>query len=351
MYEISSLLSKDNKIDASMISFFYNNYYLFENKEKITVIGFFAKRILLRSINIRILTILNDLITSAFLIFKKPDIVHETYYSHYVYKNSSSKYITTVHDMIWEKFPKFFKYSNLMIKAKKKSIDRSDHIVCVSENTKKDLIDIYSIDEKKISVVYPGFFSTSKIENKFKVKNRIIKDSYILYVGLRGTYKNFLLFVRSFAKSNLKKKFKVVCFGGEHPSDEENQIFEQNEITDDIIFYSGSDEDLANLYSYAEFLIFPSLYEGFGVPPLEAMYFGCPVICSNSSSLPEVVGDAAITFDPENEIELKDKMELLINSKNLRKNLINNGKKRIEKFSWRNCANKNYEVYAKINNE
>ena len=70
MYEISSLLSKDNKIDASMISFFYNNYYLFENKEKITVIGFFAKRILLRSINIRILTILNDLITSAFLIFK-----------------------------------------------------------------------------------------------------------------------------------------------------------------------------------------------------------------------------------------------------------------------------------------
>ena len=93
------------------------------------------------------------------------------------------------------------------------------------------------------------------------------------------------------------------------------------------------------------------MYEGFGVPPLEAMYFGCPVICSNSSSLPEVVGDAAITFDPENEIELKDKMELLINSKNLRKNLINNGKKRIEKFSWRNCANKNYEVYAKINNE
>ena len=72
-------------------------------------------------------------------------------------------------------------------------------------------------------------------------------------MGLRGTYKNFLLFVRSFAKSNLKKKFKVVCFGGEHPSDEENQIFEQNEITDDIIFYSGSDEDLANLYSYAEF--------------------------------------------------------------------------------------------------
>ena len=100
MYEISSLLSKDNKIDASMISFFYNNYYLFENKEKVTVIGFFAKRILLRRINIRILTILNDFITSAFLIFKRPNIVHETYYSHYVYKNSSSKYITTVHDIL-----------------------------------------------------------------------------------------------------------------------------------------------------------------------------------------------------------------------------------------------------------
>ena len=341
-------LVKKKKIKTTMISVFYNNYYLFENKEKVNVLGIFAKRILIRSISIRILNLINDLITSLYLFINKPTIVHETYYSEFLYKNNKSRYVTTVHDMIWEKFPKFFKYSELMIRAKKKSIDRADHIVCVSENTKKDLIEIYDVDEKKISVSYPGYFSTSKIK-QYKIKKKkffLEKEKFILYVGLRGTYKNFIFFLKCFVKSKAHKTHKIICFGGEHPSGEENKIINDNKIN----YVSGSDEDLANYYQHADFFIFPSIYEGFGVPPLEAMFFNCPVLCSNQSSLPEVVGDAALLFDPFDKKDLIEKINKITIDRGLRSKLILKGKKRVNLFSWKKCSKENYKIYKKTLN-
>ena len=354
MYEIANNLSNDEKIKIKVLNFFSKNDYLFEkksNKNQLNYHKFLATDFFYYKYFKNFLYVFNDFITSLYLFFKNPNIIHETYYPVFFLKNNKSKYVTTIHDMIYEKFSEYRLKKKIIIDAKKKSIIRSDHIVCVSENTKKDLMSIYNIDEKKISVIYPGLFNTEKIVDNLNFEKRIFSEKYILYVGSRNFHKNFIFFIKAFCKTKIKKKLNIVCFGGGTPSNEEYKIFKDLEISNNLKFYNGSDEDLANLYFHAEFFVYPSLYEGFGVPPLEAMYFNCPVLSSNSSSLPEAVGEAALTFNPYNELDMIKKMELISEDEKLRKKLILLGKERVKKFSWKSCAEKNYKVYSDLLNE
>ena len=182
-----------------------------------------------------------------------------------------------------------------------------------------------------------------EIQNNFK-------QPYILYVGERRRYKNFLNFLKAYSLSkNLKKDFCIVCCGGDKITPNEKKIISELRIDiSKIIQIEGDDSILSNLYKNAAAFVFPSKYEGLGLPPLEAMSLGCPVISSNHEAIIEAVGDAAILFNPDEPEDIKNKIEEVLYSDELKKNLKLLGINRSKLFSWDKCADETLEVYNKI---
>ena len=278
-----------------------------------------------------------------------PQIIHDTYYSGNIKKPAKVKKIITVHDLIHEKFKNLYRNHNELIELKKKAFIDCDHFICVSENTKKDLIDFYNIKEKKISVIYHGSEHLKNLDIKNKNNHKIFKNPYLLYVGNRNKYKNFINFVSAYSISKkLINNFNIICFGGGEFTYEENKKFSDLKIGKKIFQYSGSDEKLKNFYTYARALVFPSAYEGFGFPLIESMSLGCPVFCSNLSVMPEICGDAAIFFNPNNREEFLFKLENnLFNDEKI--NLLKKkGLNRSNQFTWKNTALKTSIIYKSL---
>lgn len=275
----------------------------------------------------------------------KPDLVHETYYSIRTGAPNNAKVVLTVHDMIHELFPNYFLQNDATSKMKAIAVRRADHIICVSENTRRDLVRIFGVDQSKTSVIHHGYKLLSA-----PVGIQRINDPYILYVGCRGGYKNFDKFLQAYAAAPLiYKKFQLVIFGGGSlTKNERSRILELGGGLLRVHYYSGGDEVLASLYASAHAFVYPSLYEGFGIPPLEAMSLGCPVLCSDRSSLPEVVGDAAEFFDPESIDSIVAALTRVLFDSNYRQVLIGKGRRQCEQYSWERCAQETLGVYQKL---
>jgi len=173
---------------------------------------------------------------------------------------------------------------------------------------------------------------------------------YILYVGNRSGHKNFIGFIKAFSKSNiLKKELNIVAFGGGKFNSFEKQLINRLGYTaNQVIQVDGNDELLANYYKQAVFLVYPSLYEGFGLPILEAMACGCPVLSSNTSSMPDIVGNSGELFNPLNTEEMKYIMEKVFLSDSKKKVLIDSGYKNIINYSWKKCASETLDTYKKL---
>lgn len=294
-----------------------------------------------------ILSKINSLLTKFLWSQNNPvDIYHETYFTKADNCPKSAVRIITVYDMIHEKFPEMFSRLDQTSKNKSFALHRADHIISISHNTKKDLIKYFDIEADKISVVHLGHLqrNVSNSHNPFSQK------PYLLYVGGRWEYKNFTALLEAYADSeNLKKEFRLVCFGGGAFNKKEQQLIAQLHLDkSNIIQKSGEDLLLTNLYKNAAAFVYPSLYEGFGLPPLEAMSLGCPVICSNVSSLPEVIGNAAEQFDPQNIDSLRTAIESVVFNTDHRENLISQGYAQSKLFSWEKCASETLEVYKKV---
>ena len=274
----------------------------------------------------------------------KPHLIHRTNFEDY---QTNLPVVLTVYDLIHEKYSKYYgKDSNF--RPKKKAIERADEIICISKNTLNDLSNYYDLKNKKTSVIYLGCKLNQKQSKNQKITS--LKKAYLLYVGKRNTYKNFTNFIKAYSISkNLKKDFKIVCFGGGAFTSEEIKTFNKLNINlNDILYLSGDDELLSYLYQNATALIYPSKYEGFGLPILEAMSFNCPVVCSNVSSIPEVAGDAVEYFNPENIDDIEQKISSTVFSDNKLKNLIRLGNERVKLFSWSECAKKTLNIYEKF---
>ena len=258
--------------------------------------------------------------------------------------------------MIPEIFHKKYYFEKNIIQKKKQAIYNSNHLICVSHNTKKDLMSIYNdLDESKISVIYPGRgnFENFKL-NKIPEKIKFIKEiNYILFVGKRGSYKNFNFFLESISNSKkIIKDFKIICFDINKFNNEElNKHKKFGFLKDSIIHVSGDDYTLGCLYKNAYLLANPSLYEGFGSSPIEAMNLNCPVVSSNGGSSKEVLGDAALFFNPNSSIEMESKCEQLLYDKKLRENYIAKGKKHSSKYSWEKCTKEIIEIYKNYSYE
>ena len=228
---------------------------------------------------------------------------------------------------------------------KKASISRVDHIISISESTKNDLIEILGVDETKISVVHLGV-DTEAFNQKFITS---IKKPYLLYVGKRDGYKNFEGFLKAFSKSTkLKSELSIIAFGGGLFSTREKKLIKENNLENYIIQIGGDDNKLIELYQNARAFVYPSKYEGFGLPPLEAMAAGCPVISSNTSSMPEVINNAGEFFDPLDIENIKHSIEKVVFSEARTKKLIKLGTENLKNFSWSKCAKSTTEIYKKI---
>lgn len=299
----------------------------------------------------KLIHLYNYLVTKYCPQKQKPDIVHETYYSFRKTAIGSCPTIVTVHDMIYELFPLQYPKNDFTSKQKKIAVDRATHVICDSEHTKKDLVNIFCTPEDKISVVYLGIDTVVGNSNKLPRESSTQKP-YLLYVGNRGGYKNFNGFINGVAQSKrLIKDFDIIAFGGGHFSADELLHFSHLGFSENQIkHFSGNDSILHALYQHAYAFIFPSFYEGFGMPPLEAMAHNCPIICSNSSSIPEVVGDAGEYFDPSSVDDISMTIENVVYNNETREKLLSYGKKRILHFSWKKCAEKTLSVYQQILN-
>ena len=279
-----------------------------------------------------------------------PEVVHETYYSSGPDTPKTFPTVVTVYDMIHELFPDMYSPGDQTTKLKRASVHRADHIICISNSTKKGLIELFDLSEKKISVVHLGvehYKSDFICDTSFK---QSINKPYLLHIGSRYGYKNFFTFLKAFASSpRLMCDFQIVNFGrSKFTIREMVRIRKLGFDTKQIVHISGSDEILMDCYRQASALICPSLYEGFGLPPLEAMAYGCPVICSNTSSLPEVVGDAAEMFDPTSIDDMRYAIENVVYSTERTDQLRDRGYLRSKMFSWNKCAAETLGVYHKL---
>ena len=341
--EIASKICKNSKETVKIVAPMHVNAYL-DNLPKEILSGFHSPfssdflRLHQRAASI----VLGDLI----LRFIRPDIIHETYYFKYPLGPRSASRLLTVYDMIHEKFESQFPYEDKTAKYKAAAVARADHIICISESTKKDLIDILEVRPEKITVIHLGFDLTDSPHSLVEHNGR----DYLLYVGNRGGYKNFLTMLEVYASSEvLRSKYDLICFGGgAFNADELNAIRALNLSPKNVVQLSGGDALLANHYKNASAFVYPSLYEGFGIPPLEAMSYGCPVVCSNTSSIPEVVGDAGQYFDPYDKESMQNSIETVINSSALRDSLIAKGYLRLQEFSWDKCARATLNVYKNL---
>lgn len=268
-----------------------------------------------------------------------------TYYDPYFLEYIGQKpFVLTVYDMIHEIFPHYFKYDVATVKNKLLLMEKATKIIAVSENTKKDILRIYpQIDSSKIEVIYHGC-SISVNENL----QLNLPSKYILFVGSRLIYKNFILLVNSLKCTLLKDTdLFLVCAGGGEFSEEENHLIVQLGLRDKIVYRNFQEEELGGYYKNAICFVFPSLYEGFGLPILESMACGCPIVLSNSSAFPEVAGQAGIYFENNNSEDLKEKVERVINDVDFRNDFKRKGLLQVQKFTWSEMAEKCYDLYKR----
>jgi glycosyltransferase involved in cell wall biosynthesis len=279
-----------------------------------------------------------------------PHIVHETYYSKDAFAPKGARRVITVYDMISERFPFEFAGS-YFTDAKRFAISRADHVLCISESTRRDLIELFGIAAERTSVVYLGYDEFAHpATDQGGVKVREGLRPYLLYVGSRGGYKNFAALLRAFASSAyLRDGFSILCFGGGPMVAEERALLRQLGLSEvHVRQVGGDDRMLAAMYMDAAAFVYPSLYEGFGIPPLEAMSMGCPVICSNATSIPEVVGDAGEYFNPVESEAIRVAIERVLQSNDRRRELVTKGHARRAMFSWERCASETHDVYRSI---
>ena len=269
------------------------------------------------------------------------DAVHMTYYPRRM-PTPRAQLTTTVYDMIPERFPDLFSRYPLSTR-KRVCVERCSRIIAISENTRKDLIEFFNVDPLSVDV--------TPLANSLNTEpgDDPVGKPYALFVGGRGGYKNFDRFVRVWAENRaIRDNFLLVCFGGGRFTESEQRTFSALGLNHSVVWMGGSDVVLASLYAHAQAFIYPSLYEGFGLPPLEAMHYGCPVVCSNSSSLPEVVGEAAVTVNTADPGALADGMAAVIGDPILRAQLVLAGRAREATFTWDRTAVETVESYRRL---
>lgn len=277
---------------------------------------------------------------------QQTDVFIPTFYDPYfIDQIRDTPFVLTVYDMIHELYPEYFLNDTATVPNKKLLLEKADKIIAISESTKKDILKLYPhIPERKIEVVYLAYTINTEIVNTIQVP-----ENYILFVGNRTIYKNFIFFLNSAAPILTERpNLSIVCAGGNEFSTEEVQLISKFGLTSQVIQRDFMDAELSSYYSKAICFIFPSEYEGFGIPVLESMACGCPVILANHSSFPEVAGDAGIYFKLNDQNDLREKICLLLDNNNIREKYRLKGIEQASRFTWKKTAEESLKIYQSI---
>lgn len=240
-------------------------------------------------------------------------------------------------------------YDNQLIKKwRQEVLNAATHIIAISEHTKKDIVSLYGIDSDRISVVYLG----ADVAKTMKPVHALERKRYIFYVGKRDGYKNFSFLAKSVAPIfAADKSLFLVCTGSDF-NDAEKKMLAQYDMIGRASARIYEDDELRWLYANACVFIYPSKYEGFGIPVLDAFSLGCPVLLANASCFPEIGGNAALFFDPADENDLRKQLLRIISenedARRLCADLVARGKERLKQFSWAKCAQETAEVYRQV---
>jgi len=345
-------VQNDNLEQFPQLNQYWSNRYnfLYDNR----LISFMQKKIRFNALNFGLNYIINNQEESVRLLKEQDfDVFHPSYYEPYFLKFLQKKpYAITVYDMIHELFPQYFKVKDQTKKWKKQLIENAGAIIAISENTKNDVLKFTEVDPDRVRVIHLGnplehqiWPHTAETSTDITAPER----SYLLFVGGRGAYKNFDFFIRSIA--GLLHDYKdlyLVCAGSLPFSAEEKRTLEKLHVLHKVHHVKVNDSILKNLYDNAVAFIFPSLYEGFGLPILEAFSTGCPTILSNASSFPEIGGDGALYFEPGDSESIVSAIETIISQKKFRDELIEKGYKRLNFFSWKKTACLTKKAYREL---
>jgi glycosyltransferase involved in cell wall biosynthesis len=307
----------------------------------------------------------NDWILPYILRKNEVEILHTPHYRPPRFLRCKS--IITIHDCVHILFPNYASSKTSYDHARKltrRAVKRSSHILTVSEATQRDLVRLFSVPEEKITVVYNAIderaIVTCSDEEQRRVLERYqIQDPFLLYAGNIKPHKNIARIIEAFSvlKTELKenetwKNLKLLIIGDELSKHQFlRRTVIRSGVQHDVRFFGFVPYETLNVfYKAAQIFVFPSLYEGFGLPPLEAMANGTPVLTSNISSLPEVMGDAALLVNPENVFEICKGLKHLLFDSHLRAELIAKGLEQSSKFSWRKSAEQVLQAYRKVSN-
>ncbi|MDP3998022.1 MAG: glycosyltransferase family 1 protein [bacterium] len=293
----------------------------------------------------------------------RPDVFFTP--THYAPRFCPIPSVISIMDLSYIHFPQMFKKSDLyqLKNWTAYSVKNAKKVLTISEASKNDIIRHYQIDPERVIVTYPGIKMESEIPSKARfasggrdqepsmenLKKYKIEGDYILFVGTLQPRKNIVRLIEAF--STLGPKLYTLVVVGK-PGWLYEEIYEapkKFKVEDRVKFLDYvPDEDLPALYQNALCFVLPSLYEGFGLPVLEAMHYGCPVVTSNVSSLPEAAGDAAIMVDPESTESIKEGIEKVLGDKSLREKLVKKGYEQVKKFSWEKCARETLKVLEEV---
>ena len=315
-----------------------------------------------RFVQISEVTLQQQVMVPFELLKQKPDIYHYPNFDLPVFQPYNS--IFTVHDLTYLKHHDLYMNGRWIKNFYTKAImnlgaRKSKKIIAVSSSTKNDLLEILKVPEHKVAVIHEGLDesylngSLSNNKSNFFNKNGLNdRDEYFLFIGERRPHKNLVRLIEAFSifKQKTPNKIKLVIGGKKYASyDEPERKAQELNLTNEVFFLGYIPEgDLQHLYKNARCFVFISIYEGFGIPILEAMACGTPIITSNISSMPEVAGNAALTVNPYNVDEIAEAMNKITYNVTISQRLVDTGLKRVKNFSWNNAAEKTLELYEGI---
>jgi glycosyltransferase involved in cell wall biosynthesis len=291
--------------------------------------------------------LLNEAISNSVLPFRgRFDVYHPTLYRCAPLVRST-KVVVTHHDCAYERYPALFKNAESIKEMRARQFARADAIICPSESTRRDLHEFYPVSEDKTFVVYHGI--PRPVQPDCSEHARIGDRPFLLYVGSRATYKNFDGLLRAFAAAGLKREFDLLVLGGGLTTSSEMTAIRELSLEEAVRFTPQAPDDfLARAYVQARLLVYPSLYEGFGFPPLEAMSFGCPVLVAHTSSLPEICADAAFYFAAEDHASFVEELRESCFNDAKRRQKIERERILVSSYSWEECATKTLQIYSSL---
>ena len=271
------------------------------------------------------------------------DVFHPTYYDPYFLRQLTKPLVITIHDLTYERLPEYFWAQDPLTQQKRINIDRADAIIAISNTTRKDLIHFFDVDPDKVSVIYHGIdpdtpLSVAPIAD--------LPEHFVLFVGDRSGYKNFYLFMNAIRPLLLDMPdLGVVLAGGGPMHVADREFLQRLGLTNRVRHINATDGELNYLYKNAQLFVYPSLYEGFGLPILEAFKAQCPMLLSDTECFREVADDAAVYFKPTDLNDLTSKLSSTLADSALRAQLVERGAKRLRQFPLQRSIDQTLDVY------